>query len=648
MKRPYQSDFNTQGNDYSSMVSSPETSSGQAIWQIKTNYKQMKKINLSYIMILLLLSFTLSSCEDWLDMPSESKFDSSSVFESVSRAEMAVLACYPNTFNRELYYQLGMGTDECISSEGDTNSKNQIGNYVYTTSNIPSSTYTALYAGIEYANVCIKKLTAMREGSSVSDQKSIDYLLGEVYAIRGMNLMNIVRFFGDVPYPTKPVEDMDTFTSSRVSRDTIMDGVISDLQKATELLPWKSQGVYPTPERFSKNAAYGILARAALYGAGYSLRWDLESYSSGSVTLAQRADKEKINELYKIASEACYEVIQKGENELENNYADVFRDLVNGRYNSESLLETGQYGSNVNGYSIGYTNGIYSHPNSMYSKVKPAMHAIPTYWFDFNDGDTRRDVTICNYDINSDDERKLSTYAGCTIGKFRVDWKAEIGVAVNKRNINWPMLRYADVLLMYAEAENELHSSPGTEAEKALKAVRMRAFNNDESKIGDIPSTYNEFKKAIINERKLELGFESLRRTDLIRWGILFETLTETKQNLIKLANHTGSYHDADMYRAYNSIKATEFEDPLVAVNYLSYKNELSDTEIADLKTQGYTVLDMFGNDDLSNSKTLNADEIWIESLFRGLEKNKVELLPLNQNMIDVNSGLEGQQHPLY
>jgi hypothetical protein len=176
MKRPYQSDFNTQGNDYSSMVSSPETSLGQAIWQIKTNYKQMKKINISYIMILLLLSFTLSSCEDWLDMPSESKFDSSSVFESVSRAEMAVLACYPNTFNRELYYQLGMGTDECISSEGDTNSKNQIGNYVYTTSNIPSSTYTALYAGIEYANVCIKKLTAMREGSSVSDQKNIDYL----------------------------------------------------------------------------------------------------------------------------------------------------------------------------------------------------------------------------------------------------------------------------------------------------------------------------------------------------------------------------------------------------------------------------------------------------------------------------------------
>lgn len=608
----------------------------------------MKTNNIHYILSLFLLCFALSSCEDWLDMPSESKFDSNSVFESVGKAEMAVLACYPNTFNRELYYQLAMGTDECMSSEGDTNSKNQIGNYVYNTSNIPSSTYTALYAGIEYANVCIKKLTAMQEGSSATDQKSINYLLGEVYAIRGMNFMNIVRFFGDVPHPTKPVEDMDTFTSSRVSRDTIMDGVISDLQKAVDLLPWQSEGIYTTSERFSKNAACGILARAALYAAGYSLRWNLETYSSESIKLALREDPTRIIELYKIASDACYQVIQKGENQLVHNYEDVFRDLVNGRYNKESLLEIGQYGSNVNGYSIGYTNGIYSHPNAIYSKAKPAMHAIPSYWFDFNEGDTRRDVTICNYDINSSNERVLSTYSGCTIGKFRVDWKAEIGVAVNKRDINWLMIRYADVLLMYAEAENELYNSPSTEAINAIKEVRLRAFNYDASKIGNIPTNYNDFKTAIIKERKLELGFESLRRTDLIRWGILFETLTKAKQNVIDLAKHSGDYQNVNIHRSYLPVAATEFEDPLVAVNYTGYNNELTESGITDLESQGYKVLNMFGNDDVSNSKSLNADELWIQSLFRGLEKNKVELLPLNQKMIDVNTGLEGQQHPLY
>ena len=608
-------------------------------------------MKLKYIYILfyfLLQSVMLSSCEDWLDMPAESKYDSQSVFESVGKAEMAVLACYPNTFNRELYYQLGMGTDECISTEGDTNSKNQMSNYVYTTSNIPSSTYNAMYTGIEYANVCIRKLGRMREGSSATDRAIIDRLLGEAYAIRGMNYLNIVRFFGDVPYPRLPVEEMETFTSSRVSRDTIMDGVVDDLQKAVTLLPWQSEGTYSTPERFTKNAAYGILARAALYAAGYSLRWDLETYAPGTVTLAQRDDDERIRTLYAIASDACHQVIQQGENRLTVNYEEFFRDLVNGRYNSESLLETGQYGPNVNGYGIGYTNGIYAHPNCMYAKAKPAMHAVPTYWFDFDPDDTRRDVTICNYDIASDNVRHLSTYAGMTIGKFRVDWKSEIGVKVNKRSINWPVLRYADLLLMYAEAENELHQGPTPQATAALREVRMRAFSHDASLIGTLPTGYEAFRKAIIKERQLELGFESLRRTDLVRWGIHYEAVSATKEKVIQMANRTGDYQNIDFYRAYQPVTATEFEDPIVAVDYIGFQRELSTAEIADLEADGYTVLNMFGDNDLSNSRSLNADAVWIGSLFRGLEKEKVELLPLNQKMIDVNPGLEGQQHPGY
>jgi len=276
------------------------------------------------------------------------------------------------------------------------------------------------------------------------------------------------------------------------------------------------------------------------------------------------------------------------------------------------------------------------------------MHAIPSYWFDFDLNDTRRDVTICNYDIALDDVRRLSTYTGMTIGKFRVDWKSEIGVKVNKRSINWPVLRYADLLLMYAEAENELHEGPTAEATTALREVRMRAFSHDASMIGTLPTSYEAFREAIIKERQLELGFESLRRTDLVRWGIHYEMVSGAKEKVIQMANRTGRYQDIDIYRAYQPVAATEFEDPIVAVDYIGYQRELTDAEIADLEARGYTVLNMFGDDDLSNSKNLKAGEVWIGSLFRGLEKEKVELLPLNQKMIDVNPGLEGQQHPGY
>ena len=73
-----------------------------------------------------------------------------------------------------------------------------------------------------------------------------------------------------------------------------------------------------TPERFTKNSAYGILARVALYAAGYSLRWDLNTvpYTQSSLKIAQRSDAARIKELYQIAADACKAVITKGENKL--------------------------------------------------------------------------------------------------------------------------------------------------------------------------------------------------------------------------------------------------------------------------------------------------------------------------------------------
>lgn len=640
----------------------------------------MKKIINILSLSAMLLAFT--SCEDWLEMPSEAKADSSTIFETIGRAEMTVVGCYANTFNRELYYQLGMGTDECISTEGTTNSKNQVANYQYTTSNIPTSTYTAMYKGIEYANVCIKNLPLMTAASE-SEQKKINSLLGEALAIRAMNYWNLVRFFGDVPYSDVPVADLGTFSSSRVSRDVIYDNCVADLQRAVELLPWANEGTVVTPERFTKNSAYGILARVALYAAGYSLRWDLSTvpYNASTVQIARRSDAARVKELYEIAANACKAVIEKKQNSLLDDYDAVFRDLMLGKYNSETMLEYGQWGSDVNGSSAGYTNGAFAHTNSTFKKSAPQMVAIPTYYFEFEDGDVRRDVTICNYGITAADIHQMNAYSAGNVGKFRVNWKSEVGTAVNKRDINWPVLRYSDVLLMYAEALNEVNNGPTTEAINALKEVRKRAFGGDESKIGAIPTNHDDFLDKIIEERKLELGFESWRRTDLARWGILYETLTNEKAKLLQLAKREGKYAGVDKYRAYKESKAV-FKDPTVAVSFISIpESKLTEQQIKDLDDKGviditlyedgdgnvyyseseapanekvtgvaYKILDMFGNVSTNNGNKVAEDQAWMTTqLFRGLEKNKVEILPLNTtSVIDINPGLAGQQHPCY
>jgi hypothetical protein len=606
----------------------------------------MKKIFYT-IAILFAGSAILTSCKKWLTMPSETQFDSETTFQTVSKAEMAVLGIYELSFNREIYYQFGMGTDECISTEGETNSKNKFSNYVYSPDIVPTDTYTSMYRAIEYANVCIKRLPAMTAANE-AEQKKINMLLGECYALRAMSYLNVVRYFGDVPYPTIPVADAGTFTSSRVSRDTIYDGCVADLQKAIGLLPWKSEGMIATPERFSRNAAYGILARVALYAAGYSLRWDLSTYAAASVKLAQRPDAARIRALYQVASDACDAVISKGENSLLPGYENVFRDLVNGRYNAESMLEYGQYGNSVNRSAIGYTNGMAAHTSCLYGKSEPLMAVLPTLYYDFEEGDKRRDVSIATYGITAVNKRQLNPYGSNRIGKFRVTWKSGLGTAINKRDINWPWLRYADVLLMYAEAQNELFNGPTAAAKTAYEQVRMRGFGGDAGKIGTTPSVYQDFRNAIINERKLELAFEGWRRTDLARWGVHYEVLSQAKQDVIDMANRTGNYSNIDLYRAYKLETATAFNDPVVAIPFIGFKTVPTSAEKAQLQADGYTLLEMHSAVAPHGGQALTANAAWVLAIFRGLEKNKVELLPLNTSTIDNNSGLSGQQHPLY
>lgn len=605
------------------------------------------------------LSLGATSCEDFLEIPSETKFDSNSIFETTGRAEMAVLAAYHAGYNREMWYQLGMGTDEVISTEGDTNSKNQIGNYLMSGSVTGSSLYTASYTAIEYANVCIRGIEAMAQ---TTENKR---LLGEAYAIRAAAFLNLVRYWGDVPYPTVPVSEMGTFLSSRVSRDIILDGCVEDLQKATELIPWKSEISGFTPERYCKESAYGILARVALYAAGYSLRWNLDTvpYDAGTLRIAKRDDAARVKELNKIAADACAEVIARASFELNDSYEEIFRDLLTGEYNKESMLEQGQYGTNVN-VENGYTNGMFSHTSSIFGKAQPAMMVNPALYFDFEEGDTRRDVTVCQYAADNKSMLQLLPYGSYQIGKFRVVWKSEIGTAANKRDINWPWLRYSHILLMYAEALNEYHGAPNDEAKNALKEIRKRAFGGDESKVGTIPSDHDGFLTALIKENKLEFACEAWRRTELCRWGILYETLMQNKQDLIDLAACTPGtrFENIDRYRAYIPVKG-EFGDPHVTLECIAFKSKPAASEVP----EGYTLIEMHNNKGAANSnlkyQTAAFDSetgenlgkegftnlSWYKSLFRGLVKNKSEICPLSQTaVLDVNAGIRDQQCPAY
>lgn len=110
--------------------------------------------------------------------------------------------------------------------------------------------------------------------------------------------------------------------------------------------------------------------------------------------------------------------------------------------------------------------------------------------------------------------------------------------------MNWYFLRYADVLLLYAEALNEWKHGPDAEAYNAINAVRRRGYGNPSNTSAcDLPQGLDEtsFREAVHKERSYELSFEGHRRQDLIRWGIYYKTVQATAKELGYWWEGTGS-----------------------------------------------------------------------------------------------------------
>ena len=598
----------------------------------------------------------MTSCDNWLDMPELDKYDATTIFSSVERADMATLGSYAGLWNLMYNYYPTYGTDEAQSSESTSGSKNSVGNYVYTTANVPSSEFNNHYQCISRANICIKNIPLMGiyTSGTEAEKTHLRKLVGENLVIRAVHYLNLIRYWGDVPYITLPQEDYPSQFSSRTSRDIIYDGIIADMQQAIDLLPWYSQAG-TTNERFTKNSAYGMLARTALYAAGYSLRWDLTSYSASTMQMSKRSDVARVTALNQIASDACEAIINQGENNLNPSFESLFRTYSEGTYYpSESMFEYAQYGSTNNTCRAGYSYGMRSVSGNMFGKAEPLAYYLPTLYYAYGNEDLRRDVTCPNYEIMANGVRSMTPlYNRKSMGKWRVNWKVSAAgqTSVMYQNINVVLLRYSDILLMFAEAQNELNNAPTDKAKLAFEKVRTRAYGNDASKIGTTPTTHDTFLKAIVEERKLEFAFEGWRRTDLIRWNLLGEVVAETKANLIKMAKREAPYDRIPEWVAYPKEIATTFKDPSVTLKKV-IEVFASDTATFVLPAN-YTLLKNYISS--SNWKTAGAATVglheqgdYISNFVRGFEANKVELFPIAQTIMDTNKGLTGQQQPKY
>lgn len=553
----------------------------------------MKKHHLLYIASALLLG-GLTSCDDMLTEKPGSFYEKEQYFNSESKAQMAIYGIY-NSLSHENHY----GSNEMAVPASDdtyymngTNSDNMRRDMIHYTLNSANSwvqnLWTYKYQGLDRANFAIAGIQGM---PGYAENKKLQALVTEARFLRAFIAFDLVRYWGDVPFKTTYSDNYGAAFQGRVSREEIYDEIIKDLNFAKEALPWANAS--SSPEVPTQGAARALLMRVYLQRAGYSLQQDK------TIT---RPDDSKRKEYFDA-------VIKEWEAFKAANYHDFYvggylelfkgfsSSVLNSKesifeiafFHAEGSLKGGAWGT-YNGPEVDKADILTTETDKFMGRANGFFRVVPEWKDFFEENDIRRDVMICTYIYKWDKKLynhvKVENLANKWYpGKWRREWMSIGYKNLNNTDVNFCPLRYADVVLMAAEAYNETDNTP--EAWTLLNSVRSRAgatpitgenYNSllRAPKVFDLPfiadgDEKGRFRTALYWERAFELAFEGQRKYDLIRWGIMKEALEvagrNSKVNKAPLAPANGSLS----YPAY--------------VNFTTQKHELLPIPLAEMQS---------------------------------------------------------------
>ncbi|GAA3933637.1 RagB/SusD family nutrient uptake outer membrane protein [Chitinophaga oryziterrae] len=489
----------------------------------------------------------MQGCKKWTAVSPGSDYSIDEVFSDVPNATSALIGVYDelqgdNGYGIRISMYFPYDSDEGIVSGNIDNGRRGVGRYQLLLTNAEvSNPFRQLYRGIEKANLCIEQIPLMPlYTNGTEDQKrQLHRLYGEALTLRAQFYLELIRNWGDVPAPMIPSYKQSNLFIAQTDRDSTYDKILADLATAKELLPWRTE--VTRNERITKGAAMALRARIALYRGGYSLR------KNGQVQRGSDYIK-----YYTIARDECAELMSKrSEHTLNASFENIWRSVTSFTYDpqGEILFEVGAGGGNANSDS---RMGNYDGPNvnaaSRYGAGGGGIIMLPNYFYAFDSADTRRDVTVTSYQVTSSSNIKSQRRLGeLNTGKYRRDWRVPLlpGSVLNV-GYNWVLIRFSDVLLMFAEAENEINGAPTAAAIAAFEEVRKRAYKNAD--IGITPSTKEGFFNAIVNERYLEFGHEGIRKYDLSRWNLLSAKIAETRTKIQQIRDRVAPYNYVPQY----------------------------------------------------------------------------------------------------
>lgn len=458
----------------------------------------MKRFNilLSFISFIIMMGCS----DDFIDLAPPSDINEKNFYQTANDMELAVNAAYANLrstgmFNSGLYIVGEMRSDNTEATWLSGSSFDTESIYTFATNSANThlqNIWNDMYEGILRCNVVLDKI----EGVDMDEAQKQQYI-GEVSFLRGLTYFYLVQIFGGVPLVDKVITVPESYELGRASVDEIYALIISDLQKAENNLPASYSG--PEIGRATTGAAQGLLAKVYLTRKEYALaKTYLEKViSSGLYDLLP--DYAFLWDLqHENSEESLFEVqYKKGGTGTGSPFANSFAPRF-----SENLV-----------VPVGGTGSLNAPTNDMAAAYEP--------------GDLRKDISMSWGYVNEEGDSIKWKY----VEKYR-----DVPFADGDSDNNWPVLRYADILLMYAEVLNELGFEANGKAFESLNKVRRRAglppLSADNSNPAYKVANQEEFRLAVEHERRVELAFENHRWFDLLRTDRALEVMSSKGYNI--------------------------------------------------------------------------------------------------------------------
>ena len=451
--------------------------------------------------------FFVSCSSDFLDRKPRGQLTYDTFFENEEHALQAVNAIY-NIFRSWEFTGLPyLGATDIISDDADKGSTENDALYLAevdqfqsnATNSVYSSMWTGHYQAIFRANLAIENIPNID-----MDEQLKSRLLAEAKFLRAFVYFRLVQWYGDIPLITKILTEDEYFTQSRTSKALVYDQLEKDLKEAIDVLPERSKYAAEDLGRATKGAARGVLAKV------YMVKMD-----------------------YAKALEQCEAIINSNEYSLMPSYADIFS--AKGEQGPESVFEISAVaiqaavaGPGASPYNM--VQGVRGIPNLGWGFNRPSDNLVAAY----EPGDPRRQATVIYVgEILPDGSTKVEDNPDILNERYNQKaWVPKHAGLQDNGPGNIRLLRYADVLLLAAEAYNELGNSAA--ALPLLNQIRKRARGTNNFILTDVTTTdQSVLRDRIRRERRVELAMEQHRWFDLMRWGIAGETMKAVGKNFV-------------------------------------------------------------------------------------------------------------------